>query len=304
MRKEEKEHLTDMLQEISYAYDRGDFWKAWSAMHKELSAMPVDSEEPCRPGTVTKEELALFDRSRIFRCRNEAGETWRFAVDDDRILLYNGKKRSPEQNVSYDAFLAVYSVIGDMDTTSGWRSRIRKAVQYLELSGFWPEVRRVFETILASKMTWKDRRYLSSLSYSAGTENWHVKQTCRDGNSTSVPADPDKVKKYREMYPFVFDGNSVRPVYVGEITKCRFKNINLGGWIRDVCDMRKTISGTKDYRTSQDLYDRAGIIFEYKAQEKKAFYTEEHQKSGTHRCIALNDHVALFCEPVSTRIRA
>ena len=69
MRKEEKDRLTDMLQEISYAYDRGDFWKAWSAMHKELSAMPVDPEEPCRPGTVTKEELALFDRGRIFRCR-------------------------------------------------------------------------------------------------------------------------------------------------------------------------------------------------------------------------------------------
>lgn len=45
MKKEQKEKLLDMLQDISYAYEGGDFWKTWSAMQKELSAMPEEPED-------------------------------------------------------------------------------------------------------------------------------------------------------------------------------------------------------------------------------------------------------------------
>ena len=291
MKREEKERLTGMMQELLRAHKKGGFKKAWSAMQKELSAMPVEPEEPRCFGTVTKEELALFDHGRKFHCRNEAGETRMFAVDDeDTVLVYSEKKQHVEQTLSYDEFLTSYFIVGDTDTTPGWRARIRKAIGHLELSGLWPEVREVLEKILESGMTWEDRQFLSSLNY--------------DGKACT-PADPERIKEYKDAYPFVFDGNIVNPEYVSEMTKCRIKSICSGGWAGLSGGLRKILEGEEDYRTSQSVYEMCGIIFEYKAQEKKAFYTEEHRRSGdTHRCIALNDHVALFCEPTRTRILA
>ena len=37
----EKKVLLDLLQDISYAYENGTFWKAWSEMHKYLCALPA-----------------------------------------------------------------------------------------------------------------------------------------------------------------------------------------------------------------------------------------------------------------------
>lgn len=298
MRKEEKEHLTDMLQEISYAYDRGDFWKAWSAMHKELSAMPVDSEEPCRPGTVTKEELVLFDRSRKFHCGNNAGEKKQFAIENDMVIIY-GKKRCPEKTMSYDEFLASYFVIGNADTTNGWRIRICEALRRLNSSGLWPQVREVLGNILSSGMTWEDHCYLSSLIYSPDI-GW----TTIDKGICFIPADPQKVRKCRESYPFAFDGNAVKPEYISEITKCRFKTMFFAGWSEEVKrEIKDRIKTREDYRTNDLLYTDFGITFEYDALKNEATYTEEHWRTmDMHWCIAIDSGTALFREPPITRI--
>ena len=314
MKKEEKEKLLDMLQEVSYAHEEGTFWKTWSAVHKELSAMPVEQEsdvpvtqeKPRMLGDVTVEELAAFDSSRKFHCRNDAGEKKMFVVENKRtVLIYNGK-RDPEQVMSCADFLASHCIIGDADTTSGWRTRIRETLQKLDSSGLWPQFRKVLENILRSEMTWEDRCFLSALRYNEKTGKWTTEVRRGNGKPYFVPAAPEKVNRCIKSYPFAFDGRFVKPEYIAETTKCRSKLMTFLIWRHEIeDDIKDHIKKGEDYRTSEYLYTEYGITFDFNALTKEAFYMEEHRRIGSmYWCIALDHRTALFCEPVTNRIQA
>lgn len=53
MKREEKEKILDLLQDISYAHDEDDdrFWEKWSAIHKYVSGLTADDP----PGTLVTE---------------------------------------------------------------------------------------------------------------------------------------------------------------------------------------------------------------------------------------------------------
>lgn len=45
MTKEVREKLLELLQQISYAYDDGGFWKAWASMQKYIWDYKVEEDE-------------------------------------------------------------------------------------------------------------------------------------------------------------------------------------------------------------------------------------------------------------------
>ncbi len=236
-------------------------------------------------------ELTPFEKYPCSRVID--GEKMRFSVEPKQTVFVFGKScRTRGRRYLPGDFLSLYRVeeedLRKKDPTPAWHRRIQRAVRCMESSGLWPEVRQRFENILASGMTWTDRDRL--------IEIWSASR-----QREISPEELAEIERYRARFPFAFcqdnEGeDQIDTSYVYALTACKLKAMYFGRWSDEKDRIRKALAERRDYRSGRI---RAGydVSFEYDAEKKKAWYSEEFRGCGNgHYYIALDANTALFVE--------
>ena len=181
---------------------------------------------------------------------------------------------------------------------------MRRAVKCMEKSGMWPEIKEAFENILASGMTWDERKYLSTLRHDGS--KWTGELRFVDGKWTVDDADQDMVARYKARFPFSFKNADngreyIDTRYIYEVSGCHLKAMNFGKageWESETTKrlIKEALEKKISYSSGRIRvgYD---VSFRYDAEENKAWYSEEYRNCGNgHYYLALDGNTALFCE--------
>ena len=246
-----------------------------------------------------KEKLQSLELYRKYPCiRKCDGKKWRFAMEDpDTVFVFLKGARRRGHRYTIQGFLEKFSVrnkdIEKKDPTPLWRKHLKRAVKCMEASGLWPEIKEVYDNMLASGMTWQDREKLSEINdYLHG---WY---------KPDIPvADYEKqVAEYKAHFPFAFyeteDGTrNIHSDYCNELSCCELKSMYFGKYSTEKrYIIQKALAEKQSYHSGRIVvgYD---VSYEYNAVENKAIYSEEYRNCGNgHYYLALDENTAVFCE--------
>lgn len=258
---------------------------------------------------VTKETLMKLSPYKKYPCTSIFGEKLRFTMEEKgTVFVYAKGKRRRGWRYEPEDFLRKYSVsetsFTEKDPTPAWHRRMRRAVKCMEKSGMWPEIKEVFENILASGMTWDERKYLSTLRHDGS--KWTGELRFVDGKWTVDDADQDMVARYKARFPFSFKNADngreyIDTRYIYEVSGCHLKAMNFGKageWESETTKrlIKEALEKKISYSSGRIRvgYD---VSFRYDAEENKAWYSEEYRNCGNgHYYLALDGNTALFCE--------
>ena len=154
----------------------------------------------------------------------------------------------------------------------------------METSGLWETIKEKYKNLLTITLAEKK---LISKGY------WEKSHT-----SDYVGF----LKEIKEKYPFMVKQNEtgedfLDTDYIWELSECNLKSMYFGKYNNSEKkeNIKRHIQNKKDYNTTaRTSYD---VSFEYRAEAKKAWYSEEYKNCGNgHYYLALDHNTALFCE--------
>lgn len=216
------------------------------------------------------------------RCMKEEGGT---------IFVYAPRQKRKGWRYTQERFLSFgYSMKPERksDENKLWHRRIERAKKALESSGLWENHLEWLNNL--SKMTWKDKTEINEIY-------WAIPYSEKQ-NIKSKEDNRKYFGDYVDKYPFIFEDNgNVDTWYLWEESDLKLKAMNFGH--STDCYKRKiaqSISEKKSYSTGriQVNYDNS---FEYNAEKKQAWYSEEYRNCGNgYYYIALDSNIALFVE--------
>lgn len=206
---------------------------------------------------------------------------------EDRIFVYKPRSRYFGRRYSVEDFAVRYNIRENPDETIAWHKRLKRAINCLENSGLWQEIKEQFENML--KMTWEDRKQMNEIYW----------------KQYDIPYEQivQMFEPYVKKYPFAFfkdeDGKlKLNTTYTWEKSACRLKSMYFGKYenkqIKE--EISEAIKNNRDYSTGR-IPVNYDVSFEYRAKDAKAWYSEEYRDCGNgHYYIALNHSTALFLE--------
>lgn len=232
--------------------------------------------------------------------RTKAGDICRCMTEGKAVFVYAKGKRRYGYRVAYDEFVSYFEpkIKSAEDETIVWHRALNNIRNHLLKSGLWPNVLQEVEMLL--KMNYADFMLLYEYRWCSGdfTKSWGTAHVVSNKSAAEKQALAQQVI---QKYPFVRDTTNscglntalfsemyVRPklksMFFGALNKHYKEQIALA------LNEKRTYS-TGRVRCNYD------VSFEYNAERRMAWYSEEYKDCGNgHYYIALDGGTALFCE--------
>ena len=218
-------------------------------------------------------------KKRKIRCLKE---------NDETIFVYAPKSKRFGMRFGIDNFIENHDIIVDTneEIDKKWHKQINRAINCLEKSGLWPDIKIYFENL--SKMNYSDKKKIEEIYWS----HW-------DKPEKEIQ---NEYKSYSEKYPFAFcfhEDKTIEPKieYIFERSECKLKAMYFGKYqnSRIKAEIAEAIKNRKNYcKNAKTNYD---VNFSFNAEKNMAWYAEEYRGCGNgHYYIALDENTALFCE--------
>jgi len=203
-----------------------------------------------------------------------SGETRFSREPDGHVFVYAKRQHTHGWRTTEDWFLAHFEPILDTpeEQTRKWHKHLQKGIACMTKSGLWPELVETYRNLL-------------TMPYS----DWHA---ARDQFWDARTVTPDLIAKY----PFLANADSQ---YFEEVAKARMKKMYFGNTFEGEMQKRSlhtAMEARKDYYTGRVCagYD---VSAEYKAKERKGWYSEEYRNCGNgHYYLMLDKDYAVFYE--------
>lgn len=247
---------------------------------------------------INKEDWMKMKNYTKYRAIDPDGNKVRIAhygEDADTGFIY-GKGRAKYGRIVSAEYLMANYTLAEPDQNEAWHKSLSRAIKAMEKSGLWNEILQVF--ILLQGMTYEDKEIISQLYWSCPKLRLDEEKTVSEYN--------EEFRKifayYMEKYPFVFGQDEkgryfVRTNFIWETSDCKLKSMYFG---TDNKRLKEQIMNAIKNGSSYNIpriavnYD---VSFQYDAEKKKAWYSEEYRNCGNgHYYLALDNNLALFCE--------
>ena len=187
--------------------------------------------------------------------------------------------------------------ITELDPNEAWHKRLSRAIKALQKSGLWKELLALFLDLQG--MTYEDKELMTQVYWSLSDIRYNKDMSVEDFNEEFSK----RFAYYMEKYPFVFkkdeSGKYFLDVnYIFELSDCKLKSMYFGLRNKKTKEeIRNSIEEKTDYHLPYPIRTSYDVRFNYKADEDKAWYSEEYKGCGNgHYYLALNDSLAIFCE--------
>lgn len=168
--------------------------------------------------------------------------------------------------------------------TATWHKRLKRAIKCMETSGLWETIKEKYQNLLTITLAEKNL----------------VRKEYWEKSHKSEYA--EFLRTIKAKHPFMIKQNEdgedfLDTDYIWELSECNLKSMYFGAYKNDIEkeNIKRYIENKKDYNTTaRTNYD---VSFQYRADAKKAWYSEEYKNCGNgHYYLALDHNTALFCE--------
>ena len=249
----------------------------------EIRALPAMTELKVdisgrRPRVVVEDDYYVFEFAKGARVHG-----YRYSIDRLVTSASTIELKYPPEKVEAD-----------------WHKRIHRALKCMESSGLWPEYIERYK--LLDTMTYADKKAIYALYWSKPQfpyKSSYTEEEIKERNDAFLSHYGEYVRKY----PFVFSKKEpyglfeVDTFYIWELSECKLKSMYFGKYDNPRC--KETICKNLKEKIScmvrgESSYD---VTFEYDADTKKAWYSEEYKGCANgHYYFSLDQNTALFAE--------
>lgn len=257
--------------------------------------------------TEENEKLQYIDELRVnkkyYGISTVTGKKIRYAKEDGgTMFVYAANSSRRGYRMTLQAFLKSYDVLTPKYTAEEqWHRDLKKAVQLMEESWLWPDIKEMFSNLLTVSLD--DRQEIADLYW-----QWYDHKKSRYNSQTGTldysydAGWENPFVEWAKKYPFMFYKNKdgiydVNSSYIYGISDCKLKTMYFGSRNAEVKDAIEEALKTKTAYNSGLCDSSYDVSFSYDPDKNKAWYSEEYKGCGNgHYYIALNKNTALFVE--------
>ena len=232
---------------------------------------------------ITIEQWNGIENSSNFVAIDNLGEESRFCKEsEETVFKFAKKKRRYGWRLNSKYFLENYTLKVELSEEIKWKKRLKKVIQKLEKSGLWENVLELYKN-LYEFVSLEEKKRISR-------EYW-----AKD-NATEF------LEQVKVKYPFMVrvseNGKEyLNTDYIWELSECRTKSMYFGKY--DNTRIKEEIAQRLEKKESCMFSARVSydVSFEYNAEYKRAWYSEEYKNCGNgHYYLAIDNTTAVYYE--------
>lgn len=238
------------------------------------------------------EELKNAENFTKFKCKikdfSYADESRAVKENENYIFVLKAKSRKYGNRYLIDDFIKRFDfTIGntknEKNETTIWHNRLKRAIKCMEQSGLWETIKQKYQNLLT--ITHEEKQAIYDLYWQEHMNNTKgLIDLLKDKYSFMI-----KTNKNNEEY--------IDTDYIWELSECKLKSMYFGKFDNETekQTIKEKIQNNENYSTwHRTNYDTS---FEYNAEKKMAWYSEEYKNCRNgHYYFALDNSTALFCE--------
>ena len=232
---------------------------------------------------ITIEQWNGIENSSNFVAIDNLGEESRFCKESEEVVFKFAKKsRRYGWRLNRKYFLENYTLKVELSEEIKWKKRLKRVIQKLEKTGLWENVLEIYKN-LYEFVSLEEKKRISR-------EYW-----AKD-NATEF------LEQVKVKYPFMVrvseNGKEyLNTDYIWELSECRTKSMYFGKY--DNTRIKEEIAQRLEKKESCMFSARVSydVSFEYNAEYKRAWYSEEYKNCGNgHYYLAIDNTTAVYYE--------